>query len=95
MRRIAAFTAVALLMGTVGLAVADDSTTASAREPVTPLISLDAMTQKIDALGYDVDRLKVDHGRFEARIVDRQTGGVVEAIFSMTTGELVRAKLGS
>lgn len=51
------------------------------------------MRQKIEALGYNVHRLKVDDGVFKARIVERQSGGVVKATFDLGTGELVRAKL--
>jgi hypothetical protein len=53
------------------------------------------MKQKIEALGYDIRRLKVDDGVFNAKIVDRQSGGIVKANFDHATGELVRAKLAS
>jgi hypothetical protein len=50
------------------------------------------MRQKIEDLGYDVRRLKSEYGRFEAHIVDRRSGGGVEAEFSARTGDLIRAK---
>jgi len=50
------------------------------------------MKQKIDALGYDVRRLKADDRAFKARIVDRESGGAVKATFDIATGERMRAK---
>lgn len=47
---------------------------------------------KIDKLGYDVRRLREEGRHFEAQIVDRASGGAVEATFDKS-GELVRAKL--
>jgi hypothetical protein len=92
MRKITTLAALLGFMALSAPAFADDqpnSPSALTGNPVT----LEVMRQKIDALGYDVRRLKAEHGRFEALIVDRQTGGLVEAVFSAWDGELVRAKL--
>src|SRR5574340_551169 len=90
MRTFAALTIVAILAGTIGVALAQDGPPQSHKA-----VSIEAMKQKIDALGYDVSRLKVDDGVFKAKIVERQSGGVVKATFDLGTGELVRAKLAS
>jgi hypothetical protein len=87
-------TMLAALLGFVALtapAVADDHAKGQFHFTSTPL-TLGAMRQKIDALGYDVHRLKAKHGRFEVVIVDRQSGGAVMAVFSAQTGDLIRAK---
>lgn len=95
MRTIAAFTTIAVLAGTIGIGLAQGVNSHSRHESQQNTISIAAMKQKIDALGYDVRRLKTDDGVFRTRIVDRQTGGVVKATFDRTSGELVRARLGS
>jgi hypothetical protein len=51
------------------------------------------MKSRIDQLGYDVLRLEHDNGAYEARIVDRTSGGIVKAHFDLVTGELLRASL--
>ena len=58
-------------------------------------ISIDAMKQKIDNLGYDVRHIDTERGCFEAEIIDRGTGGGVKAMFSRASGELLWAKLAS
>jgi len=55
-------------------------------------VSAQTMRQKIDDLGYDVLRLKSEHGRFFTRIIDRQSGGGVDAEFSVETGDLIGAR---
>jgi hypothetical protein len=54
-------------------------------------ISTEHMKQKIDALGYDIRRLEVEDGDYEAHLVDQKSGGAVKAVFHGATGELVRA----
>jgi hypothetical protein len=61
----------------------------------TEMISIDAMKQKIDNLGYDVRRIETERSCFEAEIVDRGSGGGVKATFSRANGELLWAKLAS
>ena len=58
-------------------------------------ISVDAMKQKIDNLGYDVRRIETERGCYEVEIIDRGTGGGVKAMFSRASGELLWAKLAS
>ena len=58
-------------------------------------ISIDAMKQKIDDLGYDVCHIEAERGCFEVEIIDRGTGGGVKAMFSRASGELLWAKLAS
>lgn len=72
-------------------ALADDHAKDGA-DRMRDAVSAPAMRQKIDALGYDVLRLKSEHGRFFARIIDRQSGGGVDAEFSARTGDLIRAR---
>lgn len=55
-------------------------------------ISVESMKQKIGELGYEVKRLKAEHGYYEAHVVEKQSGGAVKAHFDMKTGELVRAE---
>jgi hypothetical protein len=58
-------------------------------------ISIDAMKQKIDNLGYDVRHIETERGCFEVEIIDRGPGGGVKAMFSRASGELLWAKLAS
>jgi hypothetical protein len=87
-------TTCAALVGLAALAMpalADDhATTGSDRSGMA--VTAQTLRQTIDGLGYDVLRLKPEHGRFEAHIVDRASGGRVEAVFSARTGELIRAR---
>jgi hypothetical protein len=90
MRKLTTFAA---LLGFVALsapALADDP--AKDHSDRIRTVTADTMRQKIDDLGYDIRRLKSEHGRFEAYIVDRQSGGAVAAVFSASTGDLIRAK---
>ena len=75
-----------------GVALADDHAKDRRRETALTSISVESLRQKINELGYDIRRLKSEDGRFKAHIVDRQSGGSVEAIFNVETGELLRAK---
>jgi hypothetical protein len=80
-------TSMAALLGIAGVALA--SADSAGARPST----IQAMIQKIDALGYDVRRFKIDDGVFKTLIVDRESGGAVKATFDVANGELVRAKL--
>jgi hypothetical protein len=94
MLKIAASATIGALIGATAIALAQGVNPPGKQEPQQQTISIDSMKQKIDALGYDVRRLKVDDGAFKAEIVDRQSGGLVKASFDLATGELVRARLG-
>jgi hypothetical protein len=58
-------------------------------------ISPTKMKARLNDLGYDVRRIEMEHGKFDARVVERQSGRTVKATFNAHTGELVRAKLES
>ncbi len=90
MRKIAFLASLAMLAGTIGIALAQSGDVGNP-EPQRPTISIDTMRQKIAVLGYDVRRLRQDDAVFKATIVERQSGGVVRARFD-ETGELLRAK---
>jgi hypothetical protein len=53
----------------------------------------EAISRSINQLGYDLRRLKAEHGMYEARLVDRESGGGVKAHFDGKSGELLRAEL--
>ncbi len=55
-------------------------------------MSVESMKQKISDLGYEIKRLKAEHGYYEAHVVEKQSGGAVKAHFDVKTGELVRAE---
>ena len=91
MRKIAALIAITLLTAGTATAQADgDKSTCHDRHAA---ISFDEMIQRIDGLGYDLRRLTAKDGFFHAQIVERESRGVVEATFSVTTGELARASV--
>ena len=58
-------------------------------------ISPSEMKARLNDLGYDVRRIEAEHGKFDARLVERRSGRTVKATFNARTGELVRAKLES
>jgi hypothetical protein len=58
-------------------------------------ISPSEIKARLNDLGYDVRRIEAEHGKFDARLVERRSGRTVEATFSARTGELLRAKLES
>ena len=93
MRKILTLATIAFLGGTIAPALADNAEYSCAQAATAMSISADMMKSRIDDLGYDVRRLKMDDGCFKARIVERTSGGALTATFS-TTGELVRAKPG-
>lgn len=56
-------------------------------------MSVSDLKARIDGFGYDLSSLMNDDGFYKTHIVDRASGGVVRAVFSAATGELVRASL--
>ncbi|MCC7045978.1 MAG: PepSY domain-containing protein [Alphaproteobacteria bacterium] len=91
MRIITSLTAVTLLLGPVGAALADRAD--PGRVQPVPAVSTATIKAELEDMGYDVVKLKLDGGRYKARIVDRETKGVVKASFDASTGELMRARL--
>jgi hypothetical protein len=53
------------------------------------------MKAKLNDLGYDVRRIEAEHGKFDARLVERRSGRTVKATFNARTGDLVWAHLES
>ena len=82
-----------MVSGAATLATAHDRDVRAGVTTATQTIATESMQSRIDQLGYDVLRLDRDHGAFEARIVDRASGGIVKAHFDTVTGELLRASL--
>jgi opacity protein-like surface antigen len=89
MRTILALAAVAVI-GVAGAAYATDQAREKTQERV---ITADQMKFKIGQLGYDVDRIKEDDAAYKARLIDRDSGGRVNATFDAKTGALMHAKL--
>jgi hypothetical protein len=92
MRKISALAMIALLGG-FGAALANDQTPADAPAAQERPMSADAVKEKADAMGYDVEHLKTDGDRYKARLRDRESGAGVKAAFDKETGELTGAKL--
>jgi hypothetical protein len=93
MRVIAALTAIALLTSTTGLALAESCKGDRTPGPGRQTVSIEAMKGQIDHLGYHVRHLETEDRCFKARIIDRESGNSVRAIFSIATGELLQAEL--
>ena len=92
MKTIAFFVILGTVSGAATLATAHDRDV-GAGATAMQVLATDSMKSRIDQLGYDVLRLERDHGAFEARIVDRESGGIVKARFDTVTGDLLRASL--
>lgn len=91
MRRIAMLTVLTLLAGTTTSALAEGDRRRATRE--APSVSAASIAAKLDALGYDVRRLKLDDGQYKVSARDRASGGLVKVRFDPANGELMRAKL--
>jgi len=79
----------AILASTAGVSMAADG-----RDPFAasePVMS-DTIRTGLEAAGYRVERMKVEHGRYEARVVN-DSGLPVKTVYDARSGELLRAKL--
>jgi hypothetical protein len=79
----------AILASTAGASMAADQ-----RDPFPafePAMG-DTIRMGLEAAGYRVERMKAEHGRYEARVVN-DSGLPVKAVYDAHTGELLRAKL--
>jgi hypothetical protein len=79
----------AILASTAGGSMAADG-----RDPFAgsdPVMS-DTIRTGLEAAGYRVERMKIEHGRYEARVVN-DSGLPVKAVYDAHSGELLRAKL--
>jgi hypothetical protein len=92
MKPILSLAVFAMIVGAAGAAPAhysEQECRLASRE--TP-ISIETMKQKIGDLGYAVDRFATGRSCYEVVIVDRETGGRVNALFDMANGNLVGAE---
>jgi hypothetical protein len=60
--------------------------------PKSQWMSVEAITQKASALGYDVRRVKADGGCYEVYATDAK-GARVEAYFHPGTGDVVKVEV--
>jgi hypothetical protein len=95
MRKISTWMAVMAAMAIAGPALASDKVRDCPRTHGQGALSIEAMRQKLEGLGYEVRALEIEEGCFKARLIDRQSRGAVKALFRADDGELVRAKLDS
>jgi hypothetical protein len=89
MRKLSTLAIMATIAAASGPALADHD--GAARAAVEP-VAAQTVRHTIEALGYDVQRLRAGERGFKARIVDRDSGGVVEVRFG-PDGALLRARL--
>ncbi len=82
-------------IGASSFALAEAPTRERKADAQPGAISRAELIALIDKLGCDVRRLKAEDRHYEAVIVDRASGGAVEATFDKATGELLGAKLAS
>jgi hypothetical protein len=80
-------------LGVSSIAVAEVPARDGKADAPARAISDGDLKVKIDQLGYDVRRLEAKDRHYEAHLVDRGSGGAVEATFDKSSGELVSAKL--
>jgi hypothetical protein len=76
-----------------GIALADNRE--GGREAVAQerIMSAAELTTTIERLGYEVRHLKADDEHFDAHLIDRTSGGAVEAKFNTSSGDLIGARL--
>lgn len=82
-------------IGATSFALAEAPTRELKSDAQPRAISVAVLETQIDALGYDVRKLKAEEKHYEAHIVDRRSGGAVEATYDRTSGELLGARLAS
>jgi hypothetical protein len=85
--------AVAVGLGTSGLAFADIAAREQKAGAQPRVISEAELKAQMDNLGYDVRRFNAEDRHYEVYLIDRASGGAVEAKFDKATGDLVGAKL--
>jgi hypothetical protein len=82
-------------LGAASYALAEAPTRELKTDAQPRAISVAVLKARIDELGYDVRRLKAEEKHYEAYIVDRASGGAVEATYDRTSGDLLGARLAS
>jgi hypothetical protein len=80
-------------LGATSFALAEAPTRERKSDAQPRAISVAILKAQIDELGYDVRKLKAEEKHYEAYIVDRRSGGAVEAIYEKASGELLGARL--
>ncbi len=80
-------------LGATSVAFAEAPTRELKTDAQPRAISAAELRAQIDKLGCDVRTLKDEARHYEAYIVDRASGGAIEAIFDKTSGELLGARL--
>jgi peptidase YpeB-like protein len=85
--------AVVAALGASGIALAEIPARDHKADAQAPAMSEGDIKGKIAKLGYDVRWLETKDRHYEAHLVDRASGGAVEATFDKSSGELIGAKL--
>ncbi len=85
--------AIVVGLGATTFALAEASTRAPANDAQPPAISVAALKAQLAELGYHVARLEAEETHYEAYMVERRSGGAVEATYDKTTGVLLGARL--
>lgn len=85
--------AAAVVVGATATAYATDQARDGTKSATQRAIPASQIKISVDKLGYDVERTKEHDGIYRMRLVDRATGGKVDAAFDVNTGELMSAKL--
>jgi hypothetical protein len=92
MRKSIAVAAIMIVVGLTQAASAHEEKQTCRNEQGAERLSSEQFQRKIDDLGYTIRRLEDKRGCIEAHLIDRSSGGSVEALFNAATGELVRAR---
>jgi hypothetical protein len=82
-------------LAALALVVTSVCTTAFAATPESPVAheSRAELIAKLDAMGYETKGVDRHDTTYRMQIVDRQTGGIVQAVFDASSGELLEARL--
>ena len=92
MSKILMLAAAALALGTALPAVAGDSEPRCPAAAAGRLPSPDAIRAELESAGYRVDKVELDDGCYEFKVVN-DSGYPVKATYEPGTGELLRAEL--
>ena len=71
-----------------GAALAHDESQAKQHGSRVQRISTSEMQTRLNDLGYEVRRIEAEHGKFDARLVERQCGRAVKATFTRARASL-------
>ncbi len=79
-------------LGAASFALAEAPTRELKADAQPRAISDSDLKAQIERLGYDVRKLKAEERHYEAQIVERASGGAVEATYDKSSGELLAAR---